>query len=211
MTRLVMLSYGRMKLMQIPAKYTIIDHWYNNSPEYWQELIEENGYENLLELGSHEGASLIFFAMFGIKKATCVDCWENTKHYNRFEQNKNLLIKEYDINVVTSRNYTLDYLTIFVHSEEMYDLVYVDASHYPEDVIVDGALAFRKLNVGGSIIFDDYKWTRMENGMSEPDKSPKPAIDAFEATHRRLIKPIKTSEYQRGWMKIKEDTDKRLF
>lgn len=39
----------------------------------------------------------------------------------------------------------------------LFDIVYVDGSHFPDDVLRDAILSFELLRVGGYIVFDDYQ------------------------------------------------------
>ncbi|MFI5348587.1 MAG: class I SAM-dependent methyltransferase [Elusimicrobiota bacterium] len=59
-----------------------------------------------------------------------------------------------------------------------FDIIYLDGSHLPEDVMIDAVLSWGLLKPGGTLIFDDYGlW---------PDGSPnlasRTAIDAFLGT-----------------------------
>ena len=190
-------------------RYRLTSQWHNDCPDFWEEAIEEHLLFNnrrLLELGTHEGASLIqWVERCGIRDITCVDVWEDEGFFQRFLDNSDLLLETYkDLNLTYHVQTTFEYLK---NCREGFDIIYVDASHYPQHVILDATLAFKCLNYGGLIIFDDYKWTRIENGMTEPDKSPKPGIDAFETTHRRFLEPIACHPNQRAFRKIAFDKD----
>ena len=87
-------------------------------------------------------------------------------------------------------------------NRKLFDLIYVDASHFPHNTILDGCLAFRLLRVGGCVIFDDYGWKRTKRAPAHV--TPKVGIDAFEKTHERFIEPAKVHEYQRAWYKTKD-------
>ena len=60
--------------------------------------------------------------------------------------------------------------------EEVFDFIYIDASHNPEDVILDAVNSFRLLKTGGMMIFDDYGWGNCKVG-----------IDCFLETHRNYL------------------------
>jgi len=55
---------------------------------------------------------------------------------------------------------------------ESYDIIYIDGSHIPSDVLTDAVLSWGLLKKNGILIFDDYQW---EN----PPQIPRIAIDAF--------------------------------
>lgn len=192
--------------------YDLTDNWLNDRPLYWNEMIEEYEIRTVLELGSHEGASMIEFVKAGANHVTCIDLWEDKETMQRWDKNRNTLERKFGVTIYGIRDFTHKALVEESVKDSMFDMVYVDASHYPEDVILDASLAFRLLNVDGIILFDDYKWTRTENGMTEPDKSPKAAIDAFELSHRRLIRPVDCHHMQRCFQKIgHEDQGKKRY
>ena len=56
------------------------------------------------------------------------------------------------------------------------DLIYVDGSHFAKDVLVDSALGFELLNIGGVMLFDDAVSWRYGEQIQD---SPKIAVDAF--------------------------------
>lgn len=41
---------------------------------------------------------------------------------------------------------------------QQFDLIYVDGSHFADDVLTDGITAWRLLKDGGVLIFDDFLW-----------------------------------------------------
>lgn len=64
--------------------------------------------------------------------------------------------------------------------DNSFDIIYIDGNHEPEYVLEDAVLAFRKLKVGGRLIFDDYGW-------GGPDLT-KRGIDAFmHGYYKRIV------------------------
>ena len=72
---------------------------------------------------------------------------------------------------------------------DSYDLVYIDGSHRPGDVLEDAVLCWRLLRAGGLMIFDDYANARVGHnyqGNVQPTAEkwyPKMAIDPFVLCH----------------------------
>jgi len=58
-------------------------------------------------------------------------------------------------------------------------MIYIDGNHEPEYVLEDAVLSFRKLKVGGIMIFDDYCW-------GGPDMT-KRGIDGFLSGYHKRI------------------------
>ena len=64
-----------------------------------------------------------------------------------------------------------------------FHFIYIDGDHLPESVTLDADLSWDLLKVGGIMAFDDYEWVHTDG----PDKSPKPAIDAWLEKHKEEI------------------------
>jgi predicted O-methyltransferase YrrM len=80
--------------------------------------------------------------------------------------------------VTVKRGYSHEVLPTL--EDNSFDIIYIDGNHEPEYVLEDAVLAFRKLKVGGRLIFDDYGW-------GGPDLT-KRGIDGFlNGYHKRII------------------------
>lgn len=67
---------------------------------------------------------------------------------------------------------------------DKFDIIYLDGSHLRDDVITDSLLAWRLLNVGGILMWDDYQLIEaMPGHFDRPEQDPKPAIDLFLQWH----------------------------
>lgn len=72
-----------------------------------------------------------------------------------------------------------------------YDFIYVDGSHMAPEVLEDSIHAFRLLNKGGTLIWDDYGLHRYE----DKRMNPRMGIDAFLAVFEGKYEFI-AKEYQ---------------
>jgi hypothetical protein len=117
---------------------------------------------NALEIGSYEGNSSFFFLKyFDNLKLTCVDTFKGSdEHTNK---NFNIIFENFKFN---TSSFT-ERIKVFRESsdsffskknDEMYDLIYIDGSHYCDDVLNDANNSFKYLNKNGYIIFDDFLW-----------------------------------------------------
>lgn len=69
-----------------------------------------------------------------------------------------------------------------------FDIIYVDGSHTPDDVLEDAVGAWALLKDGGIIIFDDFEWPGGDPPVQWPaELTPRPAIDAFVSQHRHTL------------------------
>lgn len=82
-----------------------------------------------------------------------------------------------------------------------FDLIYIDGSHFRDDVALDAELSHNLLKVGGVIFFDDYAW-----GTDNPNIArsyiPQDAVDEFIEKHKEEYKIIDI-HYQAVIEKIK--------
>lgn len=84
-----------------------------------------------------------------------------------------------EISVTKLKDPSLAVLTELISQgmSNTFDVVYVDGSHEPCDVLSDAVLAYAVCRPGGLLIFDDYQWwDQTSRGVAS---SPKLAIDAF--------------------------------
>ena len=59
---------------------------------------------------------------------------------------------------------------------EKFDIVFIDGSHYADDVLSDAINAWRLLALNGVIIFDDYLWRAEKYGWK---KNPANGVNLF--------------------------------
>jgi len=136
-----------------------------------------------LEIGSFEGLSTCYFLWrLSDLRMTCVDTFEGSSGLPSGEREG--LEDAFDRNVELvdasrvrklrgdSRRVLLD----LADEHARFDFVYVDGSHRGLDVLVDAALSWPLLEVGGVVVFDDYRWALLGD---DPLLRPGPAIDAF--------------------------------
>jgi predicted O-methyltransferase YrrM len=161
-----------------PPKFTgvtfIESHW------MWPDYIPiPDGPINYLEVGVHSGSNIISFEKsYGHHQDTkiyCIDPWENNEDYNEYsgQQDENFInfknnIKNFGIEkkVIPIRGYSATEIPKF--QDDFFDIIYIDGNHKPEFVLEDGVLSFRKLKVGGYLVFDDYNFEGKEDGSWTP-------------------------------------------
>ncbi len=139
---------------------------------------------NILEVGAWEGrGSLFLLNFFSQSTITCMDIF-TLGNEGLFDRNL-AEFAERMTKVVGRSVRELDKMAYpeqaSAHSSDKvgFDLIYVDGSHDRDDVMIDSLLAWRLLNVGGVLIWDDYEIFSAMPGHFTPQQDPKPSIDTF--------------------------------
>ena len=185
--------------------YKFTRNWVDSQHDvvpYWRKIIKDNDYRELLEVGTFEGRSLLHFLRAGITNICCIDIWEVRDSGENFQYNLKLFKSNYPwCNIYPMKGISYEQLCGLITNDWQFDLVYIDASHYAHNTLLDGSLAFRMLRKGGCIIFDDYGW---KSEKISDHRSARIGIDQFEKSYLNYIEPAEVHPYQRAWYKTKE-------
>jgi predicted O-methyltransferase YrrM len=121
----------------------------------------------ILEIGSWEGRSTLFLLTYFTQgHLTAVDTWTGSEEYE-YNATRDLrdLEARFDGNLapcserLTKRKgSSLHVLPQLLDEQHRFDLIYVDGSHFADDVLTDAILAWRLLKQDGVLIFDDFLW-----------------------------------------------------
>jgi predicted O-methyltransferase YrrM len=143
-----------------------------------------------LEIGSWEGRSALFILESLPKsRIVCVDTWSGADEHKGSEVLNQIEVNfDHNLSIYKSRlkKYKGTSYSFFdqLDSHVKFDLIYVDGSHYVDDVLVDAVKAFSHLNVGGIMIFDDFFWGYYD----DPISNPASAINAFISLKKKYLK-----------------------
>lgn len=143
------------------------------------------------EIGAFYGANIVSVAeTYGAHPDStliAIDPWTDYADYPEYKGQQIIIYDAFRNNVeacglkdriTVKRGYSNEVLPTL--EDNSFDIIYIDGNHEPEYVLEDAVLAFRKLKVGGHLIFDDYGW-------GGPDLT-KRGIDAFvNGYHKRII------------------------
>lgn len=168
------------------VKYRTADNWFNH--------IQVGDFQHpikYLEIGAFYGANLLSVAAtYGTHPESelhCIDLWADYDDYSEYKGQQDEIYLTFVDNINQSahgskihihRGYS--HLEIPRFDDGYFDIIYVDCNHEPEYVLEDAVLAFRKLMVGGYLIFDDYGW-------GGPDMTQR-GIDGFlNGYYKRII------------------------
>ena len=148
------------KTKYFESKYTLADaYWFTFNYQIWDKFLSNNIFKSYLEIGSYEGRSAVFIGeKFKNIEINCVDIFENnnqhgdinfSKIYNNFLLNIKKLSNKVQVNKMTSDEF-------FKNNKKKFDLIYIDGSHYAQNVLRDFENSFSVLQDGGILICDDF-------------------------------------------------------
>jgi predicted O-methyltransferase YrrM len=162
-------------------------------------LPDSNSEINMLEIGSYEGRSTVWFLenllLHKNSTITCVDPWmdysqnekslityDNKDSEWKFGTNGVEEVFRYNIEssgfsekVIIEKGLSNVILPNLITKNKEYDIIFIDGNHVAPFVLMDSVLSWNLLKPGGILIFDDYLW------MPDSYKSltPKLAVDSF--------------------------------
>jgi predicted O-methyltransferase YrrM len=145
--------------------------WFDNNIPTWTRKLAafkaSHPQPDILEIGSYEGRSTLFLLThFPASRLTVIDAWSRAWEHQDLAPQLSDAELRFDGNVA---GYETRITKLIGRSAEQlgkltsagpaqFDLIYVDGSHYANDVMVDAALSWALLRPGGMLIFDDYIW-----------------------------------------------------
>ena len=178
----------------------------------WSYFFEKIGLDSTekiayLEIGSFEGLSAcFFFNQFPRAEITCIDTWEGSDEhsgdliFSEVEKSFDTNTADFSDQLVKVKSDSFDYLKSLA-DEAIFDVIYVDGSHYSRDVLLDAIFAFDHLKDGGLMIFDDYLW----GFYKEDGDNPIWAINLFVKFYKRQLKVL----YVGGQLIVRKNQGRR--
>lgn len=185
-------------------QYIFSQDWFSHNIPNLEVIFERFQPTRILEIGSFEGRSKVFF----IEKAKqyhenvelyCVDTWQGAREHAHidmpsveqcFIHNMESACKHFS-NVTVTKHKGLSHqvmMELLVKGYQNYfDFIYVDGSHEAPDVLFDALLAHRLVKVGGVIAFDDYLWSPNKVMEDNHYLLVKPAVDHYVNTYQQKV------------------------
>ncbi|MBA4096685.1 MAG: hypothetical protein C0484_07950 [Rhodospirillum sp.] len=162
--------------------------WTSHSFSIWAPLLAASRDMPLavLEIGSWEGRSAIFFLQY-LRRChiTCIDTFAGSpEHFQdpewqaalpHIEQRFDSNLAEFGERVEKLKDTSARALAGLQAEDRRFDIVFVDGSHRSADVELDATLSWPMVREGGLVIFDDYEWPLAP----EPTERPRLGIDGF--------------------------------
>ena len=181
------ISYNNIMKNQL----TLSNDWFSNNIPNWVSIFRSEKinkkYNNILEIGSYEGASAFFFLhYFKTSNLHCVETFKGSDEHKNLNFNK---IKENFYNNTSPFKERLSVFEgcsddFFQQNKQFFDIIYIDGSHEFSNVYKDACNSFNFLNQNGVIIFDDF----LKKYYKDFKKDPIVAILNFIFKHKKNIK-----------------------
>jgi hypothetical protein len=117
----------------------------------------------ILEIGSWEGRSASFLlTLFTDAHIICVDTWEGSDEHSDInvttvEERFNRNVSRFQGRIEKFKGSSERFFSSFTEANS-FDLIYIDGSHFGDDVLIDAIKSYFLLKDGGILIFDDYLW-----------------------------------------------------
>ena len=178
------------KSLIIEKKFS--NDWFTENIPSWVYLFKQINSKNeikCLEIGSYEGMSALFsLTKLSNSKIDCVETFQGSDEHSKldfskveknFNYNLSNFKDRYQIFKMTSDDFFKDRLT-----HKMYDFIYIDGSHFSEQVYRDAINSFRFLNTNGIIIFDDF----LKKFYKKIDQNPINGVISFIKEKKKQIK-----------------------
>lgn len=160
-----------------------LDHW----PALMRDLVGEP--IRVLEVGTHEGRSAIWIAQhIATHPRATLDSVDNCSLGGQAARDRayaNVRATGLHTRIRLLRSASVAWL---IRHHQPYDLVYIDGDHRGRAVLEDSVLAWRLLEPGGYLVWDDYGYYGAET--HPPESPPALAIDAFRALYSREIEEL---------------------
>jgi len=155
----------------------------------FSRTFNREGPARILEVGSWEGRSALFLlTYFKQGHLTAVDTWDDSDEHQytemrnvrdveaRFDAN----LAPFKVRLTKRKGSSLYVLPQLLDEQQKFDVIYVDGSHFADDVLTDGITAWRLLKQGGILIFDDLLWC----GYPRAQANPAWAVNLFLKYHK---------------------------
>ena len=157
--------------------YSFSTDWVTPKVNIWNKVLKPLGAINsILEVGSYEGRSAIWFIENILSENTsisCVDDWSWVKDKSLFDKNIEIVKNKFPtIDVVKLSGDSQVKLAELLLNKKTYDLIYIDGEYDAAKRLSDACSAWTLLNINGVMVFDDYLYMSKEVNL-------KLAIDYF--------------------------------
>ena len=140
----------------IKKNYKFSTDWFTNNIVVWEfffSKLKKLKKYNILEIGSFEGMSTLYFNLyFSEASIYCVETFFGSDEHNKKKISFQKVKTRFHKNTKNFKN-----LKLFeTNSDSFFEIIYIDGSHYYENVFNDAINSFTCAKKNSIIIFDDF-------------------------------------------------------
>ncbi|HWP47774.1 MAG TPA: class I SAM-dependent methyltransferase [Candidatus Limnocylindrales bacterium] len=157
----------------------------------WRKCLGDlkgKAYVRLLEIGSYEGRSALWFLENTLTHPTCliicVDIFRSRRAESRFDHNIQVSGRTSQVIKIIGRSQGV----LPLLRENSYDIIYIDGSHCVADVGTDARLVWALLQPDSILIFDHYMWEPEKPLFGASDNRNRPVLERVPFSHRDITK-----------------------
>lgn len=163
--------------------------WFGKNILIWEKILNNFNKKKIdyLEIGSFEGRSAVFVSEFNnINSIICVDTFEGGDEHSNINFKKVFNNLNYNLKKTPNQNYKIfkgKSNNFFIQNSKKFNLIYIDGSHFYEDVKSDFENSLNYLEKGGILICDDFLWFFYKDIRNNPMRA---ILDCYEKNKNNL-------------------------
>lgn len=153
----------------------IFPNWFKDVEKYFRHVPQVP--LRVLQIGTYTGdATEWLLKNREIERINDVDTWQGSVEVDHKSIDFSEVEKYYDSRITDDRvtKFKMTSDEFFIVNEMSYNFIYIDGDHTASQTALDGLNAFKWLETGGVMAFDDYLW----NYNGNPFLEPKRGVDA---------------------------------
>lgn len=171
-------------------KYIFHEDWFSSNIPIWELILKKELNRDkqieYLEIGSYEGRSTVYiceeFKKFSVTAVDPYLQYDEIKKYvneNNMEKKYNIFQKNISLFKNKVKFFRLSSDNFFKQNKFFFDVIYIDGSHFADDVKKDFIQSVKILNKNGLIIFDDFMWDHYNNMNENPISGILPLLENY--------------------------------
>jgi predicted O-methyltransferase YrrM len=153
----------------------IFPNWFKDVEKYFRHVPQVP--LRVLQIGTYTGdATEWLLNNRTVERINDVDTWQGSVEVDHESIDFSEVEKYYDSRITDDRvtKFKMTSDEFFIVNEMSYNFIYIDGDHTASQTALDGLNAFKWLETGGVMAFDDYLW----NYNGNPFLEPKRGVDA---------------------------------
>lgn len=163
--------------------------WFSGKILVWEKIIKELDDKKIdyLEIGSFEGRSAVFVSeLKNINSITCVDTFQGGDEHSSVDFKEVFNNLKNNLEKTPNQNYKIfkgKSNNFFIQNSRKFNLIYIDGSHFYEDVKLDFENSLNCLEKEGILICDDFLWFYYKDIRNNPMKA---ILECYEKNKNNL-------------------------